>query len=139
MKKVIKPSPVMVIIFGIVAVVCVVISVAEFADTYSTSAATICLDALAAIAFGIYLVRYCSQDKIEFDEVSFTVGEKSYGFDEITNVTVSTEQILRSSSTLRLKIYIGEDEVCSFTKDDDGGKDFIAEMKKHGVTVSIDV
>lgn len=65
------------------------------------------------------------------------MGEKNYGFNEITNVTVSTEQVLRCSSTLRLKIYIGENEVCSFTKDDKGAKEFIDLMEKHGVSVSI--
>lgn len=137
MKKVIKPSPVMVIIFGGIAIVCIGISIAEFIDTYSTSAATICLDALAAIAFGIYLVRYCSQVKIEFDENTFTVGEKSYGFDEISKVTVDSEQILRSWSTLRVKIYIGEDEICTFTKDDKGAKEFIDLMEKHGVKIKL--
>ncbi len=134
----IKPSPLMVIIFGVLMIVCIVISIAEFADTYGSSAATICADVLVAVALVINLVKYSSQDKIEYDESSFTVADKSYSLDEITNVTVDSEQILRSWSTLRLRIYIGEDEVCSFTKDDKGAKEFIEVMKKHGVSVSID-
>ena len=97
------------------------------------------MDLLAVGIFVYELLKYLAQEKIEFDESSFTVGEKTYGYDEITNVTVNNEQVLRSVSTLRIKLYIGEDEVASFTKDDKGGKEFIAVMKKHGVSVSIDV
>ena len=139
MKKTVRPMSWMVILFGIVAVLCVVTSFVEFISTGSSSAAAICLDALVLISFGIYLSRYLGQEKIEFDENSFTVGHTTYSFEDITNVTVNSEQILRSASTLRLKLYIGEEEIASLTKDDKGGKEFIAEMKKHGVSVSIDV
>lgn len=139
MKKTVKPASWAVILFGALAVLCIGISVAEFFDTLGTSAATLCLDALAIGVFVYQLIKYCSQEKIDFDENTFTVGDTTHGYDEITNVTVNNEQILRSVSTLRIKLYIGEDEVASFTKDDSGGKDFIAVMKKHGVTVSIDI
>ncbi|MBQ7004990.1 MAG: hypothetical protein IJN68_01010 [Clostridia bacterium] len=137
MKKEIKPSPLMMIIFGVLAVLCVGISVAEFVDTYGTSAGTMCMDALVIGVFIYYLIKFCSFEKIGFDENSFSVGEKTYGFDEITDVTVDSEQILRSWSTLRLKIYVGEDEVCTFTKDDKGAKEFIALMEKHGVKIKV--
>lgn len=139
MKKKVKPSPLALVIIGFFAVLCIGISVAEFADTLDTSAATIALDALVIFGFGLYLYKYCSQSVIEFDESSFTVDEATYGFDEITEVTVKSEQIIRGISTLKVTLFKGEEEIASFTKDDDGGKDFIAEMKKHGVTVSIDV
>lgn len=139
MKKTVRPMSWTVILFGIVAVLSVVASIAEFISTGSSSAAAIALDALVFIGFGIYLSRYLGQEKIEFDENSFTVGDTTYRFEDITNVTVNSEQILRSASTLRLKLYIGEEEIASLTKDDKGGKEFIAEMKKHGVSVSIDV
>ncbi len=139
MKKTVKPASWAVILFGALAVLCIITSIAEFISTGSTSAAAIALDALAFIGFGIFLTRYLGQEKIDFDENTFTVGDTTYGYDEITNVTVNNEHILRSVSTLRIKLYIGEDEVASFTKDDSGGKDFIAVMKKHGITVSIDV
>lgn len=139
MKKTVRPMSWMMILFGIVAVICVVTSFAEFISTGSSSAAAIALDALAFIGFGIYLVRYLRQGKIEFDENNFTVGETTYRYDEITRASVDNEQILRSASTLMIKLFIGEDEIARFTKDDKGGKDFIAEMKKHGVSVSIDV
>lgn len=139
MKKTVKPTSWQVILFGALAVVCIGISVAEFFDTLGTSAATLCLDALAIGVFVYQLIKYCSREKIDFDEASFTVGGKTYGFDEITKVTVNNEQVLRSVSTLRIRLYIDEDEIASFTKDDKGGKDFIAVMKKQGVSVSIDV
>ena len=139
MKKKVKPSPLVLIITGVFAVLCIGISIAEFADTLDTSAATIALDALVIFGFGLYLYKYCSQSVIEFDESTFTVNEVTYGFDEITEVTVKSEQIIRGISTLKVTLFKGEEEIASFTKDDDGGKDFIAEMKKHGVTVSIDV
>lgn len=139
MKKTVKPTPYAVILFGALAVICVIISIAEFADTLMTSAATIALDFLVIGVFIFFLIKFCYQEKIDFDEVSFTVGGKTYSFDEITKVTVNNEQVLRSVSTLRIKLYIGEDEICSFTKDDKGGKEFINTMKEQGVTVSIDV
>ena len=139
MKKKVKPSPLALVITGIFAVLCIGVSLGEFADTGTSSAATIALDALVIFGFGLYLYKYCSQSVIEFDESSFTVDEATYGFDEITEVTVKSEQIIRGISTLKVTLFKGEEEIASFTKDDIGGKDFIAEMKKHGVSVSIDV
>ncbi|MBE6772743.1 MAG: hypothetical protein E7544_00820 [Ruminococcaceae bacterium] len=137
MKKEIKPSPLMMIIFGVLAVLCVGISFAELVDTYGTSAGTMCMDALVIGVFIYYLIKFLSREKVEFDEEEFTVDGTAYGFDAITDVTVDSEQILRSWSTLRLKIYVGEDEVCTFTKDDKGAKEFIALMEKHGVKIKI--
>lgn len=137
MKKEIKPSPLMMIIFGVLAVLCVGISVAEFVDTYGTSAGTMCMDALVIGVFIYYLINFLSREKVEFDEEEFTVDGTAYGFDEITDVTVDSEQVLRSWSTLRLKIYVGEDEVCTFTKDDKGAKEFISLMEKHGVKIKL--
>ena len=139
MKKKVKPSPLVLIITGVFAVLCIGVSLGEFADTGTSSAATIALDALVIFGFGLYLYKYCSQSVIEFDESTFTVDEVTYGFDEITEVTVKSEQIIRGISTLKVTLFKGEEEIASFTRDDDGGKDFIAEMKKHGVSVSIDV
>ncbi len=139
MKKIVKASPLAAILFGVAALLCFAFSVGEFVDTGVTSAATIAFDALVFVA-GVYtLFKYFSQSKICFDDDGFTVDGKSYSYDEITDVTVNSEQVLRSVSTLRVRVYIGEDEVCNFTKDDSCGKDFINLMKKHGVTVSIDV
>lgn len=58
MKKTVKPIAWTVILFGAVAVLYVITSIAEFISTGSTSAAAIALDALAFIGFGIFLTRY---------------------------------------------------------------------------------
>lgn len=139
MKKTVKPSPIAVIFFGTVAAICLIGFVAELVKDGYLSVANVLLLLLIAGVFVYYLLKYLSQEKIYFDENTFTVGDKTYGFDEITDVTVDNELVLRSVSTLRIKLYIGEEEICSFTKDDKGGKEFIAVMKKQGVSVSIDV
>lgn len=138
MKKKVKPSPIVLIIIGAFAVFCIGLSIAEFAEDLSTSAATIALDTIVIFGFGYNLFRYCSQSVIEFDESSFTVDEATYSFDEITNVTVKSEQMLRGISTLRVTVFKGEEEIASFTKDDDCGEDFIAVLEKHDIRINID-
>ncbi len=139
MKKTVKPSLWALIIFGTGAAICIISFIIELITQASLPVTNVILFFLMTGVFVFYLMRYLGQEKIHFDEDSFTVGEKTYGFNEITDVTVNNELVLRSVSTLRIKLYIGEEEICSFTKDDKGGKDFIAVMKKHGVSVSIDI
>lgn len=138
MKKTVKPSPIIMIFFGILAAICILIVICETTSEWSLSFENALLCILVIGVFAFFFFKFFSQKKIEFDENSFTVGEKTYGFDEITNVTVNSEQILRSVSTLRVKLYIGENEIASFTKDDKCGKDFIAVMKNNGVKLSIE-
>lgn len=139
MKKTVKPSPYAVILFGIVAGICIIGFIIEMITEASLPITNVILFFLMTGVFVYYLMRYLGQEKIHFDENAFTVGGKTYSFDEITDVTVNNEQVLRHISTLRIKLYIGEEEICSFTKDDKGGKEFIAAMKNHGVSVSIDI
>lgn len=139
MKKTVKPAPLKVGILGAGAAILLILTIVEVFREFDSVFILGLMDLLAVGIFVYELLKYLAQEKIEFDESSFTVGEKTYGYNEITNVTVNNEQVLRSVSTLRIKLYIGEDEVASFTKDDSGGKDFIAVMKKHGITVSVDV
>lgn len=139
MKKTVKPSMWVVIFFGAVAGICLIDFVAQLIKDGYLSFANVLLLLLIGGVFVYYLMRYLGQEKIYFDEDTFTVGGKTYGFDEITDVTVDNELVLRSVSTLRIKLYIGEEEIASFTKDDKGGKEFIAVMKKQGISVSIDV
>ena len=139
MKKTVKPSLWAVIFFGAVAAICIISFIVEMITEASLPITNVILFFLLTGVFVYYLMRYLGQEKIHFDENSFTVGGKTYGFDEITDVTVNNELVLRSVSTLRIKLYIGEEEICSFTKDDKGGKDCIAVMKKKGISVSIDV
>ncbi|MEE1320693.1 MAG: hypothetical protein UHM85_04050 [Acutalibacteraceae bacterium] len=139
MKKTVKPSPWVVILFGIMALFCLVLTISGFITGNTTVFPEILIDLVVVGAFIWLLLKYLSQEKIFYDENSFTVGEKTYGYEDITNVIVDSEQIIRSVSTLRIKVYIGEEEICSFTKDDKGGKDFIAVLKNNDVTVNIDV
>ncbi len=139
MKKAVKPSPWVVILFGIMAVLCFALTISGFITGYTSVLSEILIDLLVAGVFIWVLLKYLSQKKIFYDENSFTVGEKTYSYEAITHVTVDAEQIIRNVSTLRINIYIGEEEICSFTKDDKGGKDFIAVLKNNDVTVNIDV
>lgn len=139
MKKCIRPSPWAVILFGVVTAICIIGFVIEMITEASLPITNVILFFLLTGVFVFYLLKFLSQEKIYFDESTFTVGGKTYGFDEITDVTVDNELVFRNVSTLRIKLYIGEEEICSFTKDDKGGKEFIAVMKKQGVSVSIDV
>lgn len=139
MKKTVKPSPVTVIVCGVAAVLGVGTAIGELVSVGSSSAASMALNIILIVAFVFFFLKYKSQSKIYFDENTFTVDGHDYSFGEITDVTVDSEQILRSVSTLRIRLYIDEDEIASFTKDDKGGKDFITAMKNHGVSVSIDV
>ncbi len=137
--KTVKPSSWAVIFFGVAAGLCLIISVADFIKYTEFSIMNAILNLLVGGVFVYYLLKYFSQEKICYDENGFTVGEETHSFSDITNVTVNSEQIMRNISTLRIEVYIGENEVCSFTKDDMGGKDFIALLKKNDVTVNIDV
>lgn len=139
MKKAVKPSPWVVILFGIMTVLCFALTISGFITGYTSVLSEILIDLLVAGVFIWVLLKYLSQKKIFYDENSFTVGEKTYSYEAITVVTVDAEQIIRNVSTLRINIYIGEEEICSFTKDDKGGKDFIAVLKNNAVKVNIDV
>lgn len=139
MKNIVKPSPITVIVCGVAAVLGIGTAIAEFLSTGSNSAPAMALNAILIGAFIFFFLKFRSQSKIYFDESSFTVDGTDYRYGEITNITVKSEQILRGISTLRVTLFKGEEEICSFTKNDSGGKEFIAVMKKHGVSVSIDV
>lgn len=128
----------MVYVSGIFALVCVVISVVDTVKEYGISAKNIVVTLLTVVAFVIILVEYLSQKTVHFDEKGFTVGECDYNFTDITKVEADTEQIFRNVSVLRLTVYVGEKDICSFRKSDKGAKDFIALMKQYGVPVSID-
>lgn len=139
MKKTVKPILWVVILFGIMAVFCSALTVSGFIKGDISVFPEVLIDMIVIVAFVWVLLKYLSQEKILYDENSFTVGEKTYSYSDITNVTVDSEQIIRNVSTLRINIYIGEEEICSFTKDDKGGKDFISVLKRNDVAVNIEV
>ena len=139
MKKTVRPSPVAVLFFGFFTVICTAGTVAMIIEEGSFPAEIAFPLLLLAAVFVFYLLKYLAQSKIYFDESSFSVDGEAYGFDEITDVTVDSEQVLRGMSTLRITLYKGDEEICDFTKGDSGAKEFIAVLKKHGVKVSIDI
>ena len=138
MKKVIKPSPVMLIIFCIVSVICIAISIAGFIDTHTSSPEIICCDALVIGAFIFYLIKFLSREKVEFDEEEFTVDGTVYGFSNISKVYAEPTQVVRGITTLKFDVYVKKECIFSFTKNESGAKEFISLMEKHGVSVSID-
>ena len=137
MKKRIRPSPVMVIIFGLVSVICVVLSVVELIETYGTSAETMCMDALVIGAFIYYLIKFLFREKVEFDEEEFTVDGTAYGFSDISKVYAEPTQVIRGVTTLKFDIYVKKEYIFSFTKNESGAKEFIGLMEKHGVKIKI--
>ena len=139
MKKTVKPSPWMAVLFGIMALFCLALTFSGFITGDTAVFPEILIDILVVGAFVWIFLKYLSQEKIVYDENSFTVGERTYSYEDITNVTVEAEQVIRSMPTLRVNVYAGDNKICTFTKDDKGGKDFITELKNHGVSVTIDV
>lgn len=138
MKKTVKPSPVTVIVCGAAAALGIGTAIAELISKGGNSAPAMAINAILIGAFVFFFLKFRSQSKIYFNESSFTVDGTDYRYDEITDATVKSEQILRNISTLRVTLFKGDEEIASFTKDDIGGKEFIEAMKKHGVSVSID-
>lgn len=139
MKKTVKPSPVAVLLFGTLNVICIGLLIMLLSEENGDLAAVAFPVLLLVGVFVFYLFRYLGQSRIEFDESTFTVEGETYRYKEITDVTVDSEQVLSRMSTLRITLYKGEEEICDFTKADIGAKEFIAVMKKHRVSISIDV
>lgn len=139
MKKEVKPSPLTVIIFGVAVCLCLIFTASGFFTEKSLIFPELLMDLVVAGVFVWILLKYLSQKSISYDEKCFSVDGKTYYYTDITNVTVDAEQIMRNVSTLRIKVYIDEEEICTFTKDDKGGKDFIAVLKNNDVAVNIEV
>lgn len=139
MKKTVKPSPFAVLLFGTLNVICAGLLIKLITEEGSDFGMVAFPVLLLVGVFVFYLFRYLGQSRIEFDESTFTVDGETYSYKEITDVTVDSEQVLRRMSTLRITLYKGEEEICDFTKNDIGAKEFIAVMKKHRVSISIDV
>lgn len=139
MKKTVKPSPWMAVFFGAVAFFCLASTIFGFFKGATGIFPEILIDLVVVGGFVWFLLRYFSQEKILYDENSFTVGERTYSYEDITDVTVDAEQVIRSMPTLRVNVYAGDNKICTFTKDDKGGKDFIAVLKNNDVAVNIEV
>ena len=139
MKKTVNPSPWPAVFFGAVAFFCLASTIFCFVKGGTGIFHEILIDLVVVGVFVWLLLRYFSQEKILYDENSFTVGKKTYSYEDITNVTVETEKVVRSMPTLRMNVYAGDNKICTFTKDDKGGKDFIAVLKNNDVAVNIEV
>ena len=137
MKKAIKPSPVMLLIFCIVSVICIAISIAGFIDTHTSSPEIICCDVLVIGAFIFYLIKFLSREKVEFDEEEFTVDGTVYGFSNISKVYAEPTQVVRGITTLKFDVYVKKECIFSFTKNESGAKEFISLMEKHGVKIKV--
>lgn len=139
MKKQVTPSPWMAIFFGAISAFCVFITFSGIISGVSALFPEVLIDLLVIGVFIWLLQKYLSQKKILFDETCFTVDGKTYSYEAITNVTADAEQVIRNIPTIRMKIYIDGEEICSFTKADKGGKDFISVLKRNDVAVNIEV
>ncbi len=139
MKKQVIPSPWMVIFFGAMAAFCVFVTFSDIISGTSALFPEVLIDLLVIGVFIWLLQKYLSQKKISYDDITFTVDGKAYSYEAITDVTADAEQVIRNIPTLRIKIYIDGEEICSFTKADKGGKDFISLLKSKGITVNIEV
>ena len=137
MKKTVNPSPWPAVFFGAVAFFCLASTIFSFVKGGTGIFHEILIDLVVVGVFVWLLLRYFSQEKILYDEKSFTVGKKTYSYEDITNVTVEAEKVVSGMPTLRMNVYAGDDKICTFTKDDKGGKDFIVYMRNHGVVLNI--
>ena len=137
MKKVIKPSPVMLIIFAIASVICIAISIAGFIDTHTSSPEIICCDVFIIGVFIFYLIKFLSREKVEFDDESFTVDGTAYEFSDISKVYAEPTQVVRGITTLKFDVYVQKECIFSFTKNESGAKEFIDLMEKHGVKIKV--
>lgn len=138
MKKIVRPSFFRVIFSGALTVICVADLIVETIRKYGISAINAIITLMVAGVFTYYLLDLLTQDKIYFDENTFTVKDKSYRFSEITRVEADNEHYMGHISRLKLKIYVGEEYVARFSKSDPGARALIEEMKNHQVTITVD-
>ena len=135
MKKTIKPSPAMIIVLGFVLVLCVGVMLLgiEMPEEFTI------LFIGVAVCFVYLLFTFFTRDKIEFDEETFTIGSKTYKFSDISKVEVEAGELMRGLPVLEFSVYVNDKRVLELSEGEKGTDEFIACVKKHGVTVSIDV
>lgn len=138
MKRV-RPTPIAVIFFGLINVICIGMVIKLITEQGSDFGAVVFPVLLLVGIFVFYLFKYLGQSKIEFDESSFIVDGETYNYNEITNAVVDSKQILRGIPTLKITLCKHGEEICDFTKNDSGAKEFIYIIKKHGVSINIDI
>ena len=81
-----------------------------------------------------------SAKNVFFDEDTFTVGDRTFKFTQISNVDVDSVHNVRGwASTLRFEIYVDGEYVLTFSKNEKGARDFIRMLKKHDISISVDI
>ncbi len=143
MKQKIKPSPAMLILFGcFLAVAGVVVGLDVYTGGTPTWEET-CGTALVIIGFVYYLIKFIFAKRIEFDFDGFTVKGNTYRFSDVSEAVVIHKRALRPSLRIRfrvvmkIRVYIKDECVLSFTEDDLGCEEFVALLKKHRVKFNI--
>lgn len=149
MKKVIKPSPINLLIFGIVAVVVAIIICIDTATGGTPADEEYLLCVGSVICFVFFLVKYILRGKVYFDDDTFTVHGKTYKFSQISDAVIRNKRtnfainVLFSilfklrrfhhfgSYTKKIEIYVKNEYVMSFTEDEPGANEFIALLKRH--------
>lgn len=147
MKKVIKPSPYFMILFGIMAAIAgfsIAVDVTT-GGTPSTKEYMCC--AGASICFIFFLFKYIFRERIYFDEDTFTVRGKTYRFSEITKAAIVNKSsnflfdVLTKGwgrySVTGITVDAKGERVMSFNKEDPGAEEFIALMKKHRIKFTV--
>lgn len=147
MKKVIKPSPVELLIFGVVTAVITFIIVSDTTTGGKPEINDYLYCAGSVICFIFFLLRYIFRGRIYFDEDTFTVRGKTYRFVDITRAVLGRERsrilldIISKGwgrfSVQCITIYVKGQRVTSFTKDEPGSKEFIDLMKKHRIKFTV--
>lgn len=141
MKKTIKPSPVMLMLFGIVLVVTAFVMIVDVktGGTPEMKEILVCIGSALGLIF--YLAECILRGKVHFDEDTFTVRGKTYNFSQISDAVIGSTSIFfvryKFGSTQKIKIYVKGDYVFSFNKDDPGSEDFIAMLKKHRIKFTV--
>lgn len=147
MEKVIKPSPVMMLAFGLVAAVTggIIALDVKTGGTPEDNLVLVCIG--ASICFIVYLIIFIFKKRIKFDFDTFTVRGNTYRFSQISDVVIGyrlsvnphyrrrTLRIISREQTIR--VYVHGESVFSFTKDDIGADDFIALLKKHRIKFTV--
>lgn len=147
MEKVIKPSPVMMLAFGLVAAVTggIIALDAGTGGTPEDNLVLVCIG--ASICFIVYLIIFIFKKRIKFDFDTFTVRGNTYRFSQISDVVIGYRlsvnphyrrrrlRIISREQTIR--VYVHGESVFSFTKDDIGADDFIALLKKHRIKFTV--
>lgn len=148
MKKVIKPSPVMLLIYAIITGVLAFIVIIDIDGGEGYAMVLPCI--ASGVMFIFYLLRYILRGRVYFDDDTFTVYGKTYNFSQISRAVTGYEivgvlprlfsrrrRLFSLHREDKIEIYVKGEYVFSFTFDEPGAKEFAAMLKKHRVKFRI--